>query len=157
MKEIYDYLKDLDTFSEQKFNIKIPKYEVLFNLNSVNIIGMFIVKKQVIKLRFHKELIEKVGFEKYKEIVIHEYGHLINYLINKGNVLPHGKEWKYIMNQFGIKNPTATTSSFFKELRTKAKCKCSIHYLSKIQVQKIESGFKLRCNICNKKIKIKNV
>lgn len=154
MKQIHDFLLIMDKISEEKFNIKIPKYEVLFNLKSERILGMFFVKRKEIGIRFHLELYEKVGFEKYKEVVIHEYAHLINYVLNKGLVMPHGKEWKQIMISLGIVKPMATTSTFNKELLIKAKCKCSKHLLTKSNVLKIKNGIKLRCNNCGKKIKL---
>lgn len=154
MEKVYKFLLKMDEIAIEKFKIKIPNYSVKFDLKSERTVGMFYFKKDGIGLRFHGELLNEVGFKKYKEVIIHEYAHLINFVINKGSVMPHGKEWKQIMNLLGVEKPRATTISFINELLTEAKCKCSKHYLTKSKVQKINNGIKLRCYNCGKKIKL---
>jgi len=161
MKNLFNnikLIKKLEKESIDKFNLKkIPKYKLFIDLNTRRSLGFFKKDKNGnLSIHLHKELIY---LKKYKEVIIHEFSHMLAYHIYGYNISPHGKEWKYIMKELGSKSISATTSDFTKEIIKlypeqfkELKCNCG---KIKIPLRKANTLLKKKsiCRSCNKKIK----
>lgn len=154
MEKVYLFLEKLKEKAEKELEIEVKEFSVSFDLKSDRVLGRFSYSKKGLFLLFNLAVLEKAGFKKYKSVVIHEFCHLLVYL-KYGIVRPHGKEWRAFMRFYGVSEPRATTSDFMVEVGVKAKCKCSVHFVSKKIAGQILSGIKFRCKSCGKKIKVK--
>jgi len=153
-KKIIKKLKKLEKkYPEFKF-----KYKVKFNLTSKRVIGIYqyrYYKKDI--LNFNLSICESVGFNKFKEVVIHEMGHLITRELYGYSVDSHGKEWREVCLKLGAIKPRATIS-FTKNSESfkthfKMNCKCKTHLFTKNKRTRLRNGTVYRCNSCHKKIK----
>jgi len=114
------------------------KYNVdLHSNNSVGNLGKCICYPydNFFILEFNKNYWTQLPVEEYKETIIHEVAHMINYIITGTN--GHNKSWKKIMEALGISNAKATTNYKIDKsyLLTPKKimlyCKCDTHVMSK--------------------------
>lgn len=158
MKKIKKFLNKLDQKAERIFNLKKHKYKVKLNLNSSSILGYYRHKNSKHTLVFNRVVYENVNFKDFKEVLIHEYSHYIANVLYGGRIQSHGSEWRAIMKVFGIKNPSAKTSSFLsikkRESDVKVKCKCGERFISANKATRMRNGQKYICSKCKKKIKI---
>ena len=156
-KKIKDKLKELESINKSFPKVK---YKISFNLKSKRVMGYYRYrrnKKDV--LAFNLSVAKAVGFKQFKEVVIHEYGHMITRYIYGYGIRVHGKEWRKVMYSLGSVKPRATitfgkgSESFKTEF--KMKCKCSVHLYSKNKRTRLRNGTVYRCDNCKKKIKEK--
>jgi predicted SprT family Zn-dependent metalloprotease len=115
MKQILKLEKKLRKICKEEFGFKPKKIDIILNLKGYRAIGQFRVMGKERSIRLHSYLYKKYKKKYLKEVLVHEYAHYINYMINnkKGKrVFPHGKEWKNIMRILGHENPRATTTKF---------------------------------------------
>lgn len=125
-KEIEDRILDLLAMvSDLGGEFEVP--EIKFNLkgNSAGICCMVLNK---CTLRFNPELFRENRKDFLQFTVPHELAHYITRLLY-GDVKPHGKEWKSVMNLFGIENPLRC-HSYEVSYPWIYKCKCREHSLS---------------------------
>lgn len=158
MEELDTFLKFLEKRAEKHLDIKIPRYKISKKLKSKRILGLFQVKNNKLKIKLNKDLILS-NFEKYKEVIIHEFSHMIIFVLYgyNENIRSHGKEWKNVMRIMGAKEIASTTQVFEKELgEIIAICKCKEHYITKNRATRIKNGTKYLCRNCGKKLKIKD-
>lgn len=107
-------------------------------------------------LRFNL-LIAKENKDSFYNTIVHEVAHYIVRVLNY-NAKPHGKEWKAVMNNLGIKNPQRCHSySIPQEARTMKyynySCDCGLnHELSQIKHNKIKRGDYRICAVCKSRL-----
>ena len=154
-KKIKQKLRKLEKeFPHIKF-----KYKVKFTLISKRIIGTYqyrYYKKNI--LNFNYNIAQKVGYKRFKEVIIHELGHFITRELYGYNVSAHGKEWRTICIKMGAIKPRATISflknseSFQTHFKMKCKCK-NKHLYTQNKRTRLRNGTIYRCNSCKKKIR----
>jgi len=155
-KKLKDLLKSLDNRAMKLYNLKL-NYSISFDLKSSQTIGYFSNKKNNLNIVFNKKVFKESKFKDFKEVIIHEYSHMIVYVLY-GKVYAHGKQWKSVMKSFGIKNPSATTSAFKnvkkKESDKLIKCSCGKRYISSNRASRMKNGTKYICCSCSKPLKL---
>ena len=104
---------------------------------------------------FNREIMEANNGEFWKT-VIHEIAHYVVHRRFGRTVKPHGPEWKSIMVDLGVDNPTAKHSyqmgsSYYKRRPIKMACSCSEHWITKNKYMKY--GETLQCRKCKSMLK----
>jgi len=163
LKKLKKLLKKLDQKSINIFWIE-SSYKVKFH-TSTNVLGFY---KRIYKrktndkhvLSFNKEVLNNSNFKHFREVIIHEYAHMLNRTINPYSD-SHGKEWKKVMAKLGATEISATTS-LFKDLKKKEsdvsiKCKCGKSFISRNRATRMENGTKYFCKICFSKLKFSKI
>jgi len=136
---------------EKEFNYKYT-YKVSFNLKSSRIMGQYDGSEDI--LYFNIDVAMNAGYERYEEVIVHEFGHLIARYKYAFTINPHRKEWRSIMKKLKAKRIAATIDlSEYVDGRTKVKCKCQSYYFTKNRLTRLRNGTKYRCQSCGKKIK----
>lgn len=91
----------------------------------------------------------------FKDIIVHECAHLIQYVKYPRAKQAHGPEFKYIMVGLGS-NPdrchTMDVSVAFAKPMYQYKCSCTTHNLSKLIHNKVQNGSNRVCSICKTRI-----
>lgn len=145
LDQIQRCVHSLESFLEQT----LPPYEVLFNLRGraagqlrYNRGGQILIKPV---LRFNRILMDQNRSEFFKEVIPHELSHLAAYAHWGTKILPHGREWKWLMVEcFGLE--PRVTHNF--EVATRPRkivdygCKCEgrVHALTMIRHNRIQRG-----------------
>jgi len=153
MIKIKKELKRLKKLIKKKYGVKI-EYNVEW-ISSTSTIGQYRHTGRC--LMFNKYVYNQVEFDEFRETIIHEFAHAAVMQI-KGNVQPHGPEWKKMMRFLGAKEIKSTTAKF-NDIKKKptdkfAYCKCKKHVLSKYKYKKINS---YKCTKCGSKLKKDNL
>jgi len=155
-KKLNKLLKKLDKKVKRLFKLDL-NYSIKFNLESSQTIGYFSNRKNKLNIVFNKSVFKDSKFKDFKEVIIHEYSHMIVYVLY-GSVPAHGEKWKLIMKILGINNPTATTASFRnikkKESDKLIKCGCGKRYVSSNRASRMKNGTKYICRLCSKQLKL---
>lgn len=163
MKEIHEWichaLKCTNTFN--KLNIQVE-----FNNRFTCRMGDASFQKTATGhraiIRLSGPLWPRATQEQRRNTVIHEACHIIDAYLNGGSGSPHGRNWKSLMRQCGISNPSACHNVDRTGLKrnTKnylARCGCRTHTIGKIRAKRIMSGeANYRCLKCNEKIRLIN-
>jgi len=156
-KKLNKLLKKLDKKVKRLFKLEL-NYSIKFNLESSQTIGYFSNKKNKLNIVFNKMVFKESKYKDFKEVIIHEYSHMIAYVLYGGIIQSHGEEWKLIMKNLGINNPTATTASFRnikkKESDKLIKCGCGKRYISSNRASRIKNGTKYMCKLYSKQLKL---
>ncbi len=157
--KVLDTIKELNKIVGREFGSDIiPMCKVTYPLRNGRALGKASRTKMEIKL--NPLLLEEFGETYIKEVVVHEYAHLvihklypfgINVKRNK-KVMPHGQEFKKVCRLLGIEGK-ATTKAFsdskiLKNNKLIVKCKCSEHYVSKRVYNNISKGIGYICKKC---------
>lgn len=146
-KKIIKRLREL----EKHFNYKY-EYKIYFKLNSQRVMGSYDPVKDI--LLFNMNVALNAGWEIYKEVVDHEFTHLITIYKYGMGVQDHGTEWKNIMRKIGATNIKATIDlSAYIDGLIPVECKCKTYYITKNRLTRMQNGRKYRCPSCNKKLK----
>ena len=126
--------------------------EIKFNLKGSSA-GVCCMVLNKCTLRFNPKLFEKNEENFLKYTVPHELAHYITRLLY-GNVKPHGKEWKNVMNLFGIEDPLRCHSFDTSDLYPWIyKCKCREYSISPKRHFMIVRGKRTyTCDDCHKRI-----
>jgi len=163
-------IKELNQIVIEKWweNI-IPKFDIDFSLSSSSKLGSVVYRKKWIDLeipimKLNKDLLYEFKDLYIRDVVIHEYAHLVVYKLfpNRYNwnkkVMPHWKEFKAVCSYFWI-DWSSTTSTFrnsevLKKKKNKIKkwtykCDCSIHEVSTQRHNKIQRWIKYVCRKCH--------
>jgi len=131
-KIIEDHIWKLKEKAIKEFHLDETSLDIdiYYNLNSIRVLGMFVVKDGVKSFRFNKKVIVAAGEKKYLDVVTHEFAHLVVYE-KYFQAAPHGKEWQKVMQIFGAAETSYKTTSLSKYLKKaysdklkKIKCKC---------------------------------
>jgi SprT protein len=164
-KDIHDKLKikftELREIAKNKFSIDVPVFFVRDDIQSHRVFGQlrtdFINKKYTIRL--NKTLLEEQTDLYIDNTVVHEFAHLVTNLIYGRSVKSHGKEWKSIAKELGLKNPKSTNSLYTLRNRVEkfvyvCGCKDKEHSLTKIRHNKILKRINVySCIICSQDLK----
>ena len=156
-KKLNKLLKKLDKKVKKLFKLEL-NYSINFDLKSSQTLGYFSNKKNKLNIVFNKSVFKDSKFKDFKEVIIHEYSHMVAYVLYGGIIQSHGEEWKSIMKLLGIKNPSATTASF-RNIKKKdsdklIKCGCGEIYISSNRASRIKNGTKYICKLCSKQLKL---
>jgi SprT protein len=140
----------------EMFVCNMPEPKLSFKLRGQNG-GMYYSSKHTIKLNntlLHENLEEYI-----EQVIPHEiahafqrylYGHTDHY--NGRRIMPHGKEWKQIMRDFG-KSPDRCHSMETTNARVVRdgyhyRCRCQTFNLTIIRHRKIQKGKNYKCKGC---------
>jgi len=121
------------------------KFKVCFDLDSYDTYGEYHPNSNV--LFFNMVAANFFGFEKFREIVIHEFAHYIAVIKYKN--MNHNKIWKKIMFDCGIFNAKAKSDlgTFPYKGLVPVSCKCSTHYIKRNELFRFKSG-RVKCKKC---------
>jgi predicted SprT family Zn-dependent metalloprotease len=122
-------------------------FKVSFNLTDFNTYGLYTPKNKI--LYFNLLVANKVGFNRFREVIVHEFVHYINDV--KYTNFYHNKLWKDEMRFCGIVNPMATidlNQFFIQKSSIKVKCDCSYYFISKNRFTRFKNGRDYRCSKC---------
>lgn len=111
------------------------------------------------EVRFNSVLLQENGLLFIQQVVPHEFAHLLVYQ-HFGNVRPHGKEWKMMMQEvLGV--PAEIYHGF--DTRNVAgalfpyRCACQIHLLSLRRHNTVKSGARhYICKQCRQPLQLKD-
>lgn len=154
-QKIINLLNNLELLAIKYYNLdmKSLKYKVKFDISSVNTLGLFKAsRKKKLSLHFNEYLFKNSSFKDFKEIIIHEFAHLITYVVFGKQIDAHGPKWISVMKNFNAMNISAKTNAF-KLVKKKpsdcfAGCSCSEYYISAHRATKIKNGVKYTCRKC---------
>lgn len=129
-------------------NCSLPKAEVQCNLRG-RAAGQLRYQRHAIAktpiLRFNGKLLSQNRIAFFQEVIPHEVAHLAAYSAFGTAIKPHGKEWRYVMNQcFGL--VARVTHNFEVELKPRKRfnyvCGCPEleHELSIIRHNRVQRG-----------------
>ena len=112
------------------------------------------------KIRFNPWLFAKYYQHSIEQTVPHEVAHYItDYLWDRKNLRPHGREWKSVMLALGAQ-PKVTASYDLTGIPVKKyqrfaySCSCKIHQLTIIRHRRLKSGkADYRCRSCRGELK----
>jgi len=150
--------------AEALFNIKIEPLDILFDLKG-RTSGMFCTSLSGSGrgnhhwIRYNPWIFARHIDESLATTVPHEVAHYVCFLLYGRSHKPHGREWKAIMNQFGV--PANATCKLDisdvpqKKLKRFAyRCSCSKHELTSIRHNRIVRGQSVYCcPKCHSKLK----
>ncbi len=99
--------------AEKHFNQTIKRPPVTFDLRGRAAGQLRFSKRRLLdaRLRFNSEMLVRYGNAFIEEVVPHEVGHYIAYLRFGSTIKPHGKEWRYIVQNI-LGAQAAVTHSF---------------------------------------------
>lgn len=126
------------------------KFKVCFELK--NIYGAYQPKTKI--LYFNLDVAKVVGFNKFKEVVVHEFAHFISDIKYKN--LHHSELWKNEMLFCGILNARARINFdniFIPINKTPVKCNCKTYYITKNRLTRMKKGRVYKCPSCKGPIK----
>lgn len=137
--------------------VTVPSVEIAFNLrgrSAGQLKFQKVGRKRDFCLRFNASLFDRNRQAFFEEVIPHEVSHLFAYLAYGTAIKPHGKEWRYIMNEvFGL---AARVTHDFEVLRQTRKlfnyaCACDdkVHELTAIRHNRIQRNrANYRCREC---------
>lgn len=164
-KEIYDKLKtkfkELREITKNKFNIDVPVFYVKDDIKSHRVFGQIRTdyRNKKYTMRLNKTLLEEQTDLYINNTVVHEFAHLVTDLVYGRYVNSHGKEWKKVATELGLKNPKATSSLYSLRNRVEkyvyvCDCKNREHFLTKARHSKIlKKRESYSCTICNQDLR----
>lgn len=128
-------------------------FKVCFDLKELNIYGAYQSKTKI--LYFDLVIANKIGFDIFREVVVHEFVHYINDI--KYNNVKHNKLWKKEMNFCGVSNPRSTI--YFKDIILSnnlfsVRCNCDTYHITRNRLTRLNNGRKYRCPSCKGLLKI---
>lgn len=96
--ETHYYLKMAADYYQQAF----PQIPVLFDLKG-RVVGMYRVKNSQRVIRYNPYVFAKYFDDNFNETIAHEAAHYVtDMLFGIRNIRPHGREWKSVMQVFGV-------------------------------------------------------
>jgi len=141
--------------ASQLFDRQLPNIEVLFDLKG-RTSGMFCVRGQRQWIRFNPWIFAKYYQQSLSVTIPHEVAHYACYQLHgkARHIKPHGKEWKAIMNAFGV-DASVTCQLDISDLPQKRlnrhiyQCACRRHELTSIRHNRIQRGLaQYACPVC---------
>lgn len=144
------------TIANHYFDIAMPMPKICFNQRG-KVAGSAWLQKW--EIRFNPVLMQDNLSEFLHQVVPHEVAHLIVFHLyqnSRNKPKPHGKEWKFIMQQ--VFSRPATTRHNFDISKTQGKtfsyqCGCQTHQLSIIRHNKVQRGTaKYHCYACKQEL-----
>lgn len=146
---VHDLLVKVSELGESVY-LEIP--EIKFNLkgSTAGICQMVLTK---CTLRFNPKLYRENTEDFLRYTIPHEVAHYVTALLH-GRVKPHGKEWKNIMNLFGIENPLRCHSYDISDLYPWIyRCDCREYSISPKKHSLIVRGKRIyTCDDCHKRL-----
>ena len=139
--------------------ITIAPIDVLFDLKG-RTSGMFCTRGKRCWIRYNPWIFARHFDDSLAITVPHEVAHYVCFLLYGRNHRPHGKEWKALMNQFGVQaNATCKLDlSDIPQRRIKRftyQCDCQTHELSSIRHNRIVRGLaNYSCQKCGAGLKV---
>ncbi len=140
------------------FDTHFETIPILFDLKGRSA-GMYRVKNKVACIRFNPYLFSKYFDDNLRNTVPHEIAHYVTDVIyGLGNIRPHGKEWRYVMDKLGTE-PRVTadynlTGIPQRQSRTfRYHCACTEHSLGIRRHKKIVTGrARYYCKTCKNQL-----
>jgi len=168
LKNTFEFLR---AETNRIYNIEVPVIYVKFDLTTqqtLGAIGKHPEYENCFSARLNLDLLARYGQLYIDEVIVHEFAHAVTDLKYPRGVRPHGKEWKAIARNLGLKNPKSTTSLFEvdkKHLRTfPYKCVCKTHQLgirkhnAAVKQYKTIKRNRYTCSICKTQLQyVENV
>ena len=151
-KAVYQRVQVCLALAGRYFNKEFHYDELCFSLRGRSA-GQFVasnktIKGQYLKLRFNNALLCRYGDVFIDEVVTHESAHLVVFqhygtYENGRRVLPHGKQWKYVMRNVFNAEPKVRHQFDIVQEKTKKSysyiCQCDerVHLLSIVRHNKV--------------------
>ena len=105
-------------------------------------------------LRFNLAIARHYGDDFVNETVAHEVAHVVARHCHPGG-RPHGREWRAVMRQFGIREPRRChdyrdgSEAVRRQRRWLYECSCRMHQLSTTRHRRIQAGLTVyHCRQC---------
>lgn len=144
-----------------KFGFEIP-LTFDFNLRSKTAVGQatsILGDPSKNKISLSRMAVEQMSFIEIKDLVIHEFAHLLCRKLYPQATRSHGKDWKKCVYSLGGTNVSPTQNNTAIKLNKDdvlVKCKCEQKYKFVPQkvAKNIEKGDCYLCSICHKKLKL---
>lgn len=149
--KVHDLLIKVSDLGERG-RFEVP--EIRFDLKG-RWAGACYLKGDECNLRFNLKLLEENQEDFLRFTVPHEVAHYIVALLY-GRVRPHGKEWRSVMNFFGIKHPLVCHSFDIKSTYPWIyRCRCQEHFVGQKKHSMIQRGTRTyTCKNCGDFIKL---
>lgn len=156
-------LKELESKAKAELGVSDIRYVVDYGLRSSYTVAQWKKAKCYQNhLRFNNYLFNQIDdFSIIKEVVVHEFSHMLAYNIYGLNIDEHGNEWRLIMRRMGGKDLFPNNKIFksyrFKPSDKEARCNCcQSFFISSQMAYNIQTlGYVYVCPDCNSKIKLK--
>ena len=156
--EILDQVQDI---CKEKHGFKIP-LKLKFNLRGSGAVGKacFVSGgEEEHSISLSKRVVLQMSYTEIRDLVIHEFAHLLCKYLFPNNKASHGNNWKSCVYSLGGTNVKATYSNptlMFNKTDVLAKCKCDFKYrfISLKIAKSIENGGQYLCTCCHKRIKL---
>ncbi|MGR6982120.1 SprT family zinc-dependent metalloprotease [Testudinibacter sp. P27/CKL/0425] len=134
--------------AERHFNRTFPMPSVNFNLRGMKAGVAYLQQNEI---RMNRTLLLENRDDFLQQVVPHELAHLIVYQ-QHGRVQPHGKEWRFVMQQL-FRLPPDTCHQFdIQRVQGKTvayRCDCQTHQLSLRRHQNIvKNKVRYHCRLC---------
>jgi len=158
-----DKVDECLNLASQFFNCSFYYVDIRYDLKG-RTAGQLISKRALngykYSFRFNVGLLSRYQSEFIDQVTPHECAHLVAYQVYGRAIKPHGREWRYVMNEvFGVA-PKVTHTFEVQPARTLRQfeyyCACSgrKHHLSTIRHNKIlRSRARYLCRVCRTALK----
>jgi SprT protein len=158
IEETYRFI----TLAEELFNKPFPTLPVLFDLKG-RTIGMYKLWRGQKVIRYNAAIFAKYFDDNVANTVPHEVAHYIvdmHYRSFRQHALPHGKEWKSLMHEFGA---DASRTADYKlddiptrrHTRVSYSCACRQHQLGIRRHNKVmKNAASYYCRACGDILKV---
>lgn len=134
--------------AERHFNRTFPIPSVNFNLRGMKAGVAYLQQNEI---RLNRTLLLENNEDFLQQVVPHELAHLIVYQ-QHGRVQPHGKEWRFVMQQLFRLPPDACHQFDIQSVQGKTvayRCDCQTHQLSLRRHQNIvKNKVRYHCRLC---------
>ncbi|MBK8162959.1 MAG: SprT-like domain-containing protein [Gammaproteobacteria bacterium] len=135
------------------FGRRFEPIPVLFDLMG-RAAGMYRVRRGERVIRYNPYLFAKYPHDSLSVTVPHEVAHYVtDRLYGLRRVRPHGREWRAVMQDFGV-DPSAASEHDLEGIPTRAqrrhayRCACLVHPLTTRRHNLILHGARYRCRRC---------
>ena len=133
------------TRAERTYYRELPPIPVLFDLKG-RAAGMYRVVSRERVIRYNPYIFAKYFDDNLVTTIPHEVAHyVVDMMYDARNVKPHGKEWREVMQSFGVEarataNYDLSGIPVRRHRRHPYQCNCDLHQLSSVRHNKIRQG-----------------
>ncbi len=163
MKYWKNYLKrtlsQLEMETHKKMDVQLHKYYYTCKLRSSRKAALCTIVHDRFCLKFNGYLMAQLNKAELKDLVIHEFAHMVAFTMYGFRIDHHGPEWRGVMKILGAKDLSVSTYCYekYKKLPNDrlAKCKCPKYYVNARTAKNIiEEKYDYTCTFCKQKIRI---
>lgn len=135
-----DYYIDL---ANKQYQLKLASIQIKFDLKG-STSGMFVVRGDQVFIRYNEVIFSQYYDDSLFNTVAHEVAHYVVYKMwGARKVKPHGKEWKQVMTEFGVKPDVKgsydiSALPLHRQAQHDYTCGCMMHQLSTTRHNKVQ-------------------